>query len=110
VTRRDKRPAEESFTLQFGEPDEGGGTGEVYSSDNVVIDDHFMWNNTTAFLEDAKNGAAASDDGADRETDSKDQDISQVEKPDEKVAIAGNSCCVFGWNWHGSSNGWIGIN
>jgi len=46
-----------------------------------------MWNNTTAFLEDAKNGAAASDDGADRETDSKDQDISQVEKPDEKVAI-----------------------
>ena len=87
MTRRDKRPAEESFTLQFGEPDEGGGTGEVYSSDNVVIDDHFMWNNTTAFLEDAKNGAAASDDGADRETDSKDQDISQVEKPDEKVAI-----------------------
>jgi len=53
VTRKDGHPAEESFTLQFGESKAPEDTDEVLASADAIVDDHFMWNSTAAILEES---------------------------------------------------------
>jgi len=59
VTKKQRQAIAESFTLQFGEPDEGHAASEIDISDDVFVDDNFMWKNATAFLDDALPGKAA---------------------------------------------------
>lgn len=53
MTRKNRQPVEEAFTLQFGEPDDGvPDSEEVFSSDDPDLDDQFMWRNAAALLMD----------------------------------------------------------
>ena len=51
MSKKNRLPAEESFTLQFGDPDEGEVSAEeFFSPGDVEFDEQFMWRNAAAGL------------------------------------------------------------